>query len=123
MSSVITLDQDVSVARATLNADRTSIKKIEIANLAVFEAIKSLAGDYKNPIAANLFGADWEVLEALASATKSKVLPLFQTGVPIFGVRTSPEMRQMLINTRFDGDALLTMLLKTFENSVPLSEL
>jgi hypothetical protein len=122
--SVISLGQPISVAKSILDADRTSRQKIEVANLAVYEAIRSLVADYKNPMAANLFNADWETLEAIANTSKSKILPLLQTGIPIFLLRLdTPEIREVLSGAQVDTNSLLTHMLRTFESSVPLSTL
>lgn len=122
--SLITSGQPISVSKSILDADRMSRQKMELANVAVYEAIRSLVADYKNPMAANLFTADWATLEAIANTSKSKILPLLQTGVPIFSLRLdTPEIREVLGNAQMDSNALLMHLLRGFEHEVPLSTL
>lgn len=122
--SLITSGQPISVAKSILDADRVSRQKIVIANVAVYEAIRSLVADYKNPMATNLFAADWPTLEAIANTTKSKILPSLLTGVPIWLLRLdTPEIREVLGNAQMDSNALLMHLLRGFEHEVPMSTL
>lgn len=115
----------VPAAQATLDAHTAVRRKIEAANLAVYEAIKALAVDYDDPIAANIFGADMEVLRLLAGIPKPKLLTILQTAVPIFSLRlTSPEAVALLASGKgWSDDSLFSELLKTFSDPVPLTTL
>jgi len=117
-------DKKMSLARKTLAADERSRRLIIKANEAVLDAVRSLALDYKNPIATNLFGISQEDLEVLAKAGPSKLGHLPQIGIPFFSLRLgTPEIRQLLVDPNPSPEALLQLLLKTFSESIPLSSL
>jgi hypothetical protein len=117
MMSMVT----VSAARATLDANKQVARLIEAANLAIIEAYRA-AYELGEPMAANLFGVDDEAIKAIGQTSKSKLLPVLQTGVPIWSSRlSSTEAISVLAEGK--TDPLFNVLLKTFSSDVPLNTL
>lgn len=113
----------IPASKAVLDAHEALRRKIELANIAVYDAVRAIVVDYDDPIAANIFGADESALRALAETSKVKILPILMTGIPIFSLRlTTPESKAALgIND--GGDALLASLLLTFSKTVQINSL
>lgn len=123
MSTVISLDTNVSAARTIIQANSRAREKLKEANQAVFDAVRALAGQYNDPLAPTLFNATQADLDALANVSPSKLLAVMQTGVPIFQLRMTPELREMLTSPSPNSDTMLMMLLRTFESRIPLTSL
>lgn len=117
-----TFSQGISASQAILDRHESLRRKIEVANKAVWEAVSALM-DFDDPLAANIFGADEELLKQLASSPKAKILPLMVTGIPIFSVRlATPDFKSVLDNNEGD-DAALYSLLRTFGGQIPVASL
>lgn len=115
-------DMPISAAQAVLDTHQSVLKKIEIANHAMLDAVKAVM-EFDDPTAANMFGADAELLRTLAATSKSKLLPLIMTGIPLFSVRiATPEFKAVLDNNEGD-DAALQVVLKSFGGELQITSL
>lgn len=116
------LDTPIPVSRAILEAHASIRSKMEIANRAVLEAVRAYI-EFDDPTAANVFGADMELLQQLANTPKSKLTNLLMTGIPIFSVRiATPEFKSVLDNKEGE-DAALMVLLKSFGEKLQITSL
>lgn len=112
-----------SPAKAKLDCHAQVREKIERANLAVYEAVRAMV-ESNDPLAANLLGADEAALNAIGNTLKSKLLAIFQTGVPIWSLRLdTPEAARLLLDKGWGTDELFALLLKSFKDQVPLSSI
>ena len=90
-------DQPVLPHQVSVDTSPTNAKLIEKANLAVWDACRALAqsGD---PLGPDLLGMDEDTLTALGLSSKSRLLPIMQTGVPLWSVTLgSAEMVKELV--------------------------
>ena len=111
----------VSVAKVTLNAHERVTRLIEDANKAIIEAMRA-AHEMDEPMAENLFGVNGEAMKVIAQTSKAKLLPVLQSGVPIWSSRLSSDEA---ITAFGEGkvDPVFQVLLKTFSVAVPMSAL
>lgn len=106
-------DQPIPAAQAVLDTHVIVRRKIEAANQAVLDAVKSMI-EFGDPTAGNVFGADYAALQKISETNKSKLMPILMTGIPIFSLRiATPEFKAVLDNNEGE-DAGLLALLKTF---------
>lgn len=113
----------IPVSKAVIDAHESLRRKIEAANLAVFEAARAIVVDYDDPIAANIFGCDAISLRALAGMSKVQILPLLMTGIPIWSLRLATPESKDALEINDGGNALLACLLSTFSKPVQLNSL
>jgi hypothetical protein len=113
---------DIPAAKAIFDCHTQVRNKIELANIAVHEAIVAMMA-YQDPLAPICFNADREQLEALANLPKSKLRTVFMTGVPIFALRTASPQFTDAMNGPAAADAGLKVLLETFSARLPLGSL
>lgn len=111
-------------SQVALDTHATIRQLIEKANLAVFEAARAIsaAGD---PVGASLFGVDEATLQAFGAIPKSKILPILQTGVPLFELRLkSPDAIKELVDAKgFNTDRLFALLMQSFDTMPSLKQL
>lgn len=113
---------NIPATKAIFDTHTAVRAKIEAANYAVHEALKAMI-DFQDPMTEAVFGADKEILMALASASKSKLGILFMTGVPIFSLRTANVDFKAALGGPGGEDACLKALLATFSPQLPISSL
>lgn len=113
----------IPAAQAVLDVNKAVRSKIEAANLCVYEAVKALADDYDDPVAANIFSGDIEALRLITRIPRRRILTILQTAVPIFSLRLNSVEAVALVaeGKGWSDDALFSEVLKSFKDSVPLT--
>lgn len=112
----------IASAQAILDAHELARQKIEVANKAVLEAIRTIL-DFNDPIASNLFDCDEQTLGIIASAPKSQLQCLLMTGVPIFKLRLGTKEFASALDSKKGNDVYLQILLKSFSAPLDISSL
>lgn len=113
--------QPVLPHQVSVDTSPTNTKLIEKANLAIWDACRSLAQS-RDPLGPTLLGMDEDTLTALGLSSKSRILPIMQTGVPLWLVTIgSAEMVQELVaNGGYNTEKLFAQVLKMIDvNSTP----
>lgn len=115
-------NENIPATKAIFDTHTSVRAKIEAANFAVHEALKAMI-DFQDPMTEAVFGADMDILEELAGASKAKLGILFMTGVPIFALRTVNVDFRAALGGPGGEDACLKALLATFSPELPISSL
>ncbi|MBK4736019.1 hypothetical protein [Noviherbaspirillum pedocola] len=120
MGSPINTSQASQFALDTQAATRNLIEK---ANQAVWEAVRAIAAS-NDPLGPALFGVDAEMLQQFSNIPKLKMLPLFQTGVPIFELRHEmvSAVADLVAAGGYSQDKLFPIVMRAFGNALPLKQ-
>lgn len=115
---------DLPASQVALDTHASIRQGIEKANLAIYEVIRMIALSGQ-PIGANLFGVDAATLRAFGNLPKSKIMPILQTGLPIFELRLkSEELVTELTDAKgFTTDRLFALMVKSFDPLPPLTKI
>jgi hypothetical protein len=120
MSTPINTSQASQFALDTQSSTRNLIEK---ANLAIWEAVRAIVAS-NDPLGPALFGVDEATLQQLGNIPKLKMLPLFQTGVPIFELKVDlvTAVAELVAAGGFSNDKLFPIALRAFGNTLPLKQ-
>lgn len=114
-------DATPSPSDVTVDMQSTNAKLIEKANIAIWDAVCA-AAQSADPLASVLFGVTDETLQAFYEYPRSKVLAIFQTGVPVWAIRISSAASVVELTSAggYNTESLFSQLLKTFGDTLPL---
>lgn len=120
MNSPVNTSQASQLALDTQSATRNLIEK---ANLAIWEAVRAIAAS-NDPLGPALFGVDAAMLQQFGNIPKLKMLPLFQTGVPIFELRHEmvAAVAELVASGGYSNDKLFSIAMRAFGNTLPLKQ-
>lgn len=104
----------------TVDTSSTNAKLIEKANIAVWDVCKALAVS-RDPLGPALLGMDEDTLNALGFSTKSRILPIMQTGVPLWSVTlvSADMVRELITAGGYSTDKLFAQVLRMFDVGSP----
>jgi hypothetical protein len=115
-------NKDIPAAKAVFDTHTSVRTAMEAANRAVHAALVAMVA-YRDPMAPVVFNATWEQLEAIANAPRSKLNPIFMTGVPIFSLLMASDTFHTVLSNTDDQDVWLRKLLETFSANLPIASL
>jgi hypothetical protein len=106
-----------NLSPASSNLTGGFLKKIQLANVAVFDAIVTAASD---PMAEFLFDEAPETLAALARMDKGRFMPRLQLGIPLFSLRVQGKEAGEMYRTG-ETEPLLSAYMRAIGRYVPCS--
>lgn len=108
---------ELTASQAILAVNSHVRKKIEIANIAILDAVKAYV-DAGDPMSPYVFGVPRRILSGLAETSRAKLARILMTGIPIFSLRSNATAANE--SDRGDGadDAAILQLLRSFNSTL-----